>query len=237
MSRRDDIENEPHLREGPGFGDNLADEPWHHRSGANLENIDDGIAGETLYQKPGAPGPFTALFAAAKASRTWPITFLAAVLGGPIAVVTAFLGSVEHSAIAILNVVIIGPTIEEVAKNLPCIWLCERRPWLLPSRIGIALAALTSGLVFAILENILYLHVYVTDPSPALIQWRWTVCVALHMGCALIGSLGVARAWTAARLSGQRGSIDAMVPAIVAATVIHGTYNLLAVVMESLRPF
>jgi len=185
------------LRDEPAFG---ADVPT--AAGSDGEDPDHGLAAE---QPDGLPGPYAARFASADPVRLWTWMLLVALLGGPVAVASAFLAAGGASPLMILNAVVISPLVEELAKNLPCLWLCERRPWLLPDRAAIVFAAAVAGLSFAALENVLYLEVYLDAPTPRLVQWRWTVCVALHVGCAVIGSLGIARAWAEAQATGRRG--------------------------------
>jgi hypothetical protein len=43
----------------------------------------------------------------------------------------------------------------------------------------------------------------------------------------------VARAWDEARRTGRRGRIETMAPLIIAAAAIHGTYNLIAIILEA----
>jgi RsiW-degrading membrane proteinase PrsW (M82 family) len=228
------IEDEPHLRRSPPPDDAGLDREPALRPGRTLPaDPDDGIDQEPMHRRDDRPGPFADRFARADPRTAWLVAAAGVVLGGPLAVLTAFLAAGEHPALAILTVVVVAPLIEEIGKNLVAIWVCERSPWRLPGRTGIVLAAAGSGLGFAVIENLLYLHVYIADPSPALVRWRWSVCVALHVGCAVVAALGVARAWDEARRTGRRGRIETMAPLIIAAAAIHGTYNLIAIILEA----
>jgi RsiW-degrading membrane proteinase PrsW (M82 family) len=233
------IADEPAWGSGDDPGEALRDEPAFGADvaaalGSGGEDPDHELAAE---QPDGLPGPYAERFASADPARLWPWMLLVALLGGPVAVASAFLAAGEASPFMILNTVVISPLVEELAKNLPCLWLCERRPWLLPGRTAIVFAAAMAGLSFAALENVLYLEVYLDNPTPRLVQWRWTVCVALHVGCAMIGSLGIARAWSEARATGRRGRVETMRGPLLVAAALHGAYNLAAMVMEWLVPF
>lgn len=228
------IEDEPHLRPGAAAAGDAIDREPALRPGRTLPtDPDDGIDQEPMHRRDGAPGPFADRFARRDPRIPWLVAAAGVVFGGPLAVLTAFLAAGEHPALAVLTIVVVAPLIEELGKNLVAIWVCERSPWLLPGRTGILLAAAGSGLGFAVIENLLYLHVYIADPSPALVRWRWTVCVALHVGCAVVAALGVVRARDEAHRTGRRGRIETMAPMIIAATAIHGAYNLIALVLDA----
>ncbi|MGI9627234.1 MAG: hypothetical protein ACR2QM_10395, partial [Longimicrobiales bacterium] len=72
------------------------------------------------------------------------------------------------------------------------------------------------------------------DPTPALVYWRWTVCVALHMGCSLVAGLGLMRIWSRTVATLIRPDLARGAPLMASAIVIHGAYNTMAVAMESL---
>ena len=130
---------------------------------------------------------------AASTSRetTWYVTLVVAALSGLLAVVGALLVTPQ----VWFAVVVAGPITEEILKIALPIWVVEKRPWLFASRWQILLCGAFAGLVFATLENFLYLNVYISNPGLAITTWRWTVCVALHVGCSLIAAAGVARVW------------------------------------------
>ena len=99
-----------------------------------------------------------------------------------------------------------------------------------------ALCAL-SGLVFASIENLIYFFFYIKDPTPEIVLWRLVACTALHVACAALSGLGLARAWR--RAAAARSAADPSLAAswTVAAIVLHGAYNALATVWELLAPF
>jgi RsiW-degrading membrane proteinase PrsW (M82 family) len=91
-----------------------------------------------------------------------------------------------------------------------------------------------AGLLFAVIENVLYLKVYIPDPSPALVLWRWTVCVALHTGCSLVAASGVARVRTTSLQEGAPPALEHGARRILLAVVLHGVYNALALLLDPL---
>ena len=101
-----------------------------------------------------------------------------------------------------------------------------RSAWQIP----LCLAA--SGLAFAAIENLLYLHVYIDEPSPEIIYWRWTVCVALHMGCSVIAGLGIVRMWRFTSTNQAKAPVSLAASWGIVAVVMHASYNVFATVFE-----
>jgi len=168
--------------------------------------------------------------------KSWLTTIGLAMIAGPLAVVGAFWGG--GGALGILTMVVIGPAVEEVVKVMAPLIMVERRPFVFRSGSQIMACAMLSGLAFAVIENFLYLHVYVPDPSPQLVQWRWTVCVMLHVGCSTIAGLAVLRIWRDVWQRHAPARTEAGFALFIAAIVIHGGYNLFALLLESiLHPF
>lgn len=133
---------------------------------------------------------------------------------------------------------IVGPLTEEVMKTAAVLWVVEKRPFLFRSPLQIMGCVVAAGLCFAVIENLLYLKVYVSDPSDELIRWRWTVCVALHVGCTTVAGIGVMRIWKTTMSNLTPPQLPLGAPFLVAAVVIHGSYNALAVLLEHvLFPF
>jgi protease prsW family protein len=172
-----------------------------------------------------------------KRERTGPLKPIAvtvgiALLAGPFAVLGAIFNT-QGSAFAIILIVIFAPVVEEMMKNAISLYVVEKQPWLFRSPAQILICALASGFIFAAIENLLYLNIYTRSPSAGLVQWRWTVCVALHMGCAFIMSLGLVRVWKNVWQTYERPQISLAYPYIIAAMIIHGSYNLVAVLLSA----
>jgi hypothetical protein len=222
------IDDEPHLRPLPpsDHGRSPYDEPSAGTPVAPGHGVGDepGVAapvGTTTYRDHLAAG-----LCRTSVPTTWLATAGAALAAGPWAILAAILGtSADTQGMAM---VVVGPLCEEVAKVAVAFLIVERWPWLFRWRVQVLTAAVAGGLVFAVIENLLYLNVYVPDPEPWLVQWRWTVCVALHTGCSLIAGLGVARVWSACWRTHQPPDGNHAIPFIAAAALIHGLYNFLA---------
>ncbi len=163
------------------------------------------------------------------ASQAWLMTLLAAVVGGPLAVALVFASMWADYGLA--AIVLFGPVAEEVLKVGAVMMIVETRPYLFTARSQIVVAALASALGFATIENLLYLNVYISDPSPMLIAWRWTICTALHVGCTAIATLGVVRVWQRTVTQGRSPDLVPALRWLVLAIVVHGAYNAMSVVL------
>lgn len=152
------------------------------------------------------------------------ITLLATLCGGVLGVVGAFWGGGggwdQFFAVAVW-----GPAVEEAMKIAFIAVIIERWPYLFKSPAQIMVAALGSGLMFAVIENFIYLYVYVPNPPDWLVLWRWTVCVALHTGCTAIAGVGAVIVWR--RTIGQlrRFAVPIDLRFLFTAILIHGAYN------------
>jgi RsiW-degrading membrane proteinase PrsW (M82 family) len=156
---------------------------------------------------------------------------LAAVLSGPFAILGALIGS-EGALSVVVLVVVFAPLVEEMLKVAGILYLAEVRPWLVPSATALVVVAVCSGLVFAAIENWLYLSVVIEDPTTEIIRWRWTFGPLVHGTGSLLAGIGVARMWRMLPNRGLRPDFKVAVGWIIAATIVHGGYNLFATWLE-----
>jgi hypothetical protein len=155
---------------------------------------------------------------------SWGWTLLLALLAGPWAILGAFWG-ISEGALGMLGVAVIGPVLEETMKIAAAAYVLERRPFLFRSPAQILVCAAGAGLAFAAIENLMYLHVYIAEPSAALAAWRWSVCIALHVGCSLVAGMGLVRVWRGIFENHRPADLGRGTGLLVAAIVIHGVYN------------
>ena len=134
------------------------------------------------------------------------------------------------SGAGLLGAVLFAPVIEEIGKTLGVMTLLERRPWLLGGRASVFASCALSGLFFATIENLLYLHLYIPDAAAETILWRWTVCTALHVVCCMVSAAGLALEWRDAARRRGLGRFTVAAPWLVAAMVVHGLYNAFATI-------
>ena len=160
------------------------------------------------------------------------VALLAAILGGPFAVLGAFMAGRQGWS-GLLYMVVFAPVIEEIMKQSGMIYLLERRPYRIFTSWQFVFSALVSALVFATIENLLYIHVYA--PQVTLVDhefyasFRWTVCTALHVCCSAIASIGMIRVWKKQLADGKPADLSVAFRYFLIAIVIHGGYNLAAI--------
>jgi hypothetical protein len=145
---------------------------------------------------------------------------IGAVFGGPRG------GPVSLSGLAM--VVALAPTMEETLKIALAAYVVELRPYLFRRAGQIVAAAVGSAFVFAAIENFIYLNIYVPHPSQGLFIWRWTICVALHVGCSAVAATGLIEIWKQAVSELRPPRLTQGLSRLMLAIGIHGTYNALA---------
>lgn len=157
----------------------------------------------------------------------WFVAAGAVLLGGLFAVFGALIESTSNvMAVGTLIVMVVfGPVVEEVMKIAAATLMVEIRPWLFRRVEQIQLATVGSAAVFAVVENILYLTLYVPNPSGTLIIWRWSVCVVLHVGCTAVATRGLIEVWQRAVDERRPPRMADGYRMLVLAIVIHGLYN------------
>lgn len=222
------IDDEPHQRPLQPLisGQGLSDEPDAAAPVAPGHGVGDepgmsAPAGVTTYRDHLEAGRQRTTVA-----TTWWATLIAVCAAGPWAILATILSMSADTQVVAM--VVVGPLCEEVAKVAIAFLIVERWPWMFRWRFQVLLAAVAGGVMFAVIENLLYLHVYIPDPEPWMVHWRWTVCVALHTGCSLIAGLGIARVWSTCWRTYRFPDGNHAIPFIAAAALIHGTYNFLA---------
>ena len=240
-SRDPSVNQEPHLR-GKGYQSDSS-EARVERARPGRDSEDQRVE-HSVWDEPGVspdvagPPPDGELTYRAwlqkrrdetSAEASWGITFAVAALAGPLAIAGALWGS-GQTALSLLAVVVFGPLVEEMVKVAIPLYLVEKRPFLFVSRVQIGVCAVAGGLAFAAIENLLYLNVYVPEPSEELIRWRWTVCVALHTTCSFVLGLGLMRIWGDTWQRMARPRVGLGYPFFLAGIVLHGAYNGFAVI-------
>lgn len=166
--------------------------------------------------------------------RRWWAVAAAMIVAGPMSVVGTLIGSFTTAswAAVVLAVVVFGPIIEELLKASGALYLAEQRPWLVPSAPTLVLVTVGAALVFATIENLLYLYIYIDEPDRFITVWRWTVATSLHAVASGIAGIGVAKMWSRTHRTGEQPNMRVARPWLVGAAVLHGTYNLAVTIAE-----
>lgn len=228
------------VRDG-GAGHDVFDEPAVFPSRSAEPATVAGTADE-IWEEPNAPTPPTTVEGATHRERiaaAWHAAEASMVrrgmaliglimLSGVLAIVCALLRESFGRGVFVFATVVFAPVIEELAKSFGVLVTLERRPWLLGSSGSLFLVNGISGLVFAVIENLMYLNCYIKEPTAGTILVRWFGCTALHVGCCLVSAVGFARAWREAAANRSTARLGLARPWLVAAMVLHGLWNLVA---------
>ena len=205
-------------------------------------SVESGLVGDepALAAMGDGLGGFAKLYAERRAA-TSPVTrfwvVLAAILvAGPLGILGALFGVLGGGSIiafAVLGSVVIGPLVEETVKAASALWLTEVKPWLVPAAWVLVVITVAGGLGFAVIENWVYLNIYIDDPTETIVRWRWIFGPTVHGIASLVAGIGVARAWTRIHTHGETRAIYLAGPYIAGAAVFHGAYNALALILEA----
>ena len=165
------------------------------------------------------------------------ISILAGILGGLFAVPAVFLSGIK-SWFGMVILVFLGPFAEETLKQSGAIFQLEKMHGSLRYGWQFFLSGVLGGAVFSVLENLIYQHIYLVKLPPeklaAVMAFRWTICMALHVLCTVVSSMGLRRVWRESLEKERPCRISEAFPWFAAATAIHGLYNLS---MTLLDPF
>ena len=173
------------------------------------------------------------------ANTTWvesfAITFLLILAAGPWGVLGAFAaGAVgaETTMYGILTVAVLAPITEEITKVAAALWVIEKRPYWFKSMWQILACAAAGGMMFGVIENLIYIYVYHPDGGDDFAAWRWSVCMGLHINCSVLAGFGLVRIWGNAIRERRRPELGLGMPFFAMAMVAHGLYNFSVTIAE-----
>jgi RsiW-degrading membrane proteinase PrsW (M82 family) len=118
-----------------------------------------------------------------------------------------------------------APIIEEMLKPCGVYVLLAKWSHVLRNRFYTAFLSALGGLSFALIENLVYLNIYVPQHTQALVIWRYTVCVGVHMVCSFIFGFGINRELMAS-VKGERKFLSSGKRFFIPAMAIHSLYNI-----------
>ncbi len=171
------------------------------------------------------------------------LSILAGVAGGLFAVPAVFLDTLGSSlgfgfGLGALVLVVVGPFAEETLKQSGAVFQLEKMRGSIRYDWQFFLSGMLGGLVFSILENLIYQYIYLRSLPPEkladVMAFRWTICTALHILCTVISSMGLRRTWRESLAKERPFRLSDAFPWFLAATAVHGLYNLS---MTLLNPF
>ena len=159
------------------------------------------------------------------------LAFLMAVIGGALGIIGAIFQEFQTTATYLLLPFLGAPIIEEALKPaglyLTLLWW----PRALNNQLFTAILCGISGLVFGVIESLVYVTVYVEDPSDGFILYRFTVTLALHAIASFVVGLGINERiidWAAGRSKLPKSSRNFY----IAGVAIHAIYNTTAVILS-----
>ena len=161
-----------------------------------------------------------------------PIIYLLGVLGGLAGGLAAIYQELMQGQL--LTAALIGPAIEEACKPIGVLLILARRPHWLRNRGEVIGMAVMGALIFATLENLLYVHLYHTEGGTDFVVFRYTVCTALHVVATTVLAVGLAKLWRRMHTEGIGFDIDRCMWYYVAAIAIHSAYNITVTILSAL---
>lgn len=235
------------VHDEPAFSAKAQADPAEHTAATlhpqeEIDRIRDSALNEPHFGHTARPEAFREWTATKRAATTRGFSLLLTVTAGMVAGPFAVLGALvtgNPSLFAVVYIILFGPIIEEILKQAGMIYLLERRPYNLFAGWQFPLAAILAALVFASIENYLYIYRFSAFTADAarvaeFAMFRWKVCTALHVGCAVVASFGLRRVWREQTESGKPADLSLSFPLFTVAIVIHGLYNLFALFLTDI---
>lgn len=152
-----------------------------------------------------------------------------AVVGGALGVVGAGIEELRAGGGLVLAF-ISAPLVEEALKPSGIYIGLVRWPWLMRGRLYTAVLTAIAGLTFGVIESLVYVYVYVSDPPAWFVTYRFTVNVGVHAGSSFLMGLGLNQglvAWARGQGPLPKGSRNLY----LAAVGVHSAYNAAVVVL------
>lgn len=166
-------------------------------------------------------------------TKTWLTVLFLICFSALWAVVGVFMTVLEGKGVGgLFAAIVFAPAIEEVLKISAPLIVVEQRSFLFKAPVQIFLCCLCSGFFFAAIENLIYLNIYIQEPSELIVIWRWTVCVLLHGTSCSISSFGIISIWKRTICEFRKPELSLMNKYLISAIVLHSLYNTFAVIME-----
>ena len=169
------------------------------------------------------------------------LSILAGVAGGLFAVPAIFLDTFGSSlgfglVLGAAVLVVVGPFAEETLKQSGAVFQLEKMRGSIRYDWQFFLSGALGGAVFSVLENLIYQYIYLRNLPPEkladVMAFRWTICTALHILCTVISSMGLRRVWRESLAKNCPFRLSEAFPWFVAATAVHGLYNLSMVLLD-----
>jgi RsiW-degrading membrane proteinase PrsW (M82 family) len=155
---------------------------------------------------------------------------LVALIGGLFGIVGAVVQEVRNPGLLLLPI-LGAPIIEEALKPVGVYILQVRWPHLIIGRLHAAILAAIGGLTFGVIEALVYVFVYTSDPPDWFVTYRFTLPLVLHTTCSFLVGLGITRqliSWAQQGGSVPRDSRNFYLTAVA----IHAAYNTIGIILS-----
>ena len=151
------------------------------------------------------------------------LVYLLGALGGVAGSAAAFYQEVHHGPW--LMIVLVAPAIEEICKPIGVIFMLDKRSGWLTSSSQVVVMTLLGALVFATIENLIYVLGHIDNATQLYLLWRFGICTMVHMIASGVFAVGLVKMWRHIRDQGGHFDIDICFRYYVLAVVIHAAYN------------
>lgn len=150
--------------------------------------------------------------------------------GGVLGILGAIIQELSQGSLLVAFVA--APMVEEVMKPAGVYLLLVWWPKVLTSRLFTALLAALGGLSFAVVENILYLQFYFPEHTQALVLFRYSAGLTMHVASSFILGFGINQKLLAS-VRGEIPLLKGNKKFFIIPMVIHSLFNIMAVVVGS----
>ena len=131
----------------------------------------------------------------------------------------------EMTSMSLVAAISIGPAIEEICKPIAVIFMLEKRPYWLNSGAQVVGLSVLGAVIFATIENVIYIFVYHPDGGTDFVLWRLIICTSLHVVTSLVMGFGLAKVYRQIRRRGGGLRIAPVAGYYMVAVGIHAAYN------------
>ncbi len=163
--------------------------------------------------------------AANEPRRPVALVYLAALVGGVVGIPAAMMHELQAGLPLWLTAVLVAPLVEEVLKPIGVMFVMEKRFGWLSGPKQIIVMAVLGALMFATLENIMFIHLANPEGGLGYMLWRYIVCTLMHVSASVIFGIGLAKMWLRMKREGIRFRIKGLMRYYILASVLHGLYN------------
>ncbi len=172
------------------------------------------------------------LAATVSQARAWHhlLAISLAVIGGVLGIGGAFIEELRAGG-GIVIAFLTAPVIEEALKPTGIYIALIRWPHILRGQLYTAALTALAGLTFGVIESIVYVTIYVSDPPDWFVTYRFTVTLAVHAAASFLVGLGLNRGvidWARGRSPLPKASRNFY----IAGVTVHAIYNTAAVALS-----